>query len=422
MVTFDVTLNSQPFADVTVFIVSGNVAEGTVSVSSLTFTAANWSVAQQVSVIGENEFIDDGDQAYVIELQPAVSADRNYDALDVGDVALTNQDDDTAGITLTPTAGLTTDESGTSDSFSVVLTSQPLADVVIGLSSSNSGEGTLSTSSLTFTPGNWNIPQLVTVTGVNDLPSDGDIAYQAIASPASSSDPGYAGMLAGAVDITNLDVMDPVTGDPPVAEDNPPPPGPENDAGAPEMPPPWTPPPVGDGEDNQPTGESIDPDELVKAGSIDAGLNDYPGTLASSPASTEPVQRKILINPESEGGMLLRLLEIIHVEHTQSGMGTHSLAPAIKVEISRDEDFKVMILSQGAQLTAVTLSVGAVWWALRAGGLFTSLLTSLPAWRSFDVLPVLNDDEDEDDSVWEFGEPHEDDGQQNGKRPEELTQ
>jgi hypothetical protein len=82
----------------------------------------------------------------------------------------------------------------------------------------------------------------------------------------------------------------------------------------------------------------------------------------------------------------------------------------------------VDILSQGAQVTAVTLSVGAVWWALRAGGLFTSLLTSLPAWRSFDVLPVLNDAEGEDDATWDFGESHDDDGGQKDKRPEELTQ
>jgi hypothetical protein len=44
------------------------------------------------------------------------------------------------------------------------------------------------------------------------------------------------------------------------------------------------------------------------------------------------------------------------------------------------------------------LSVGAVWWATRAGGLLASLLATAPAWRTFDPLPIFGrtDDEEED--------------------------
>ena len=73
-----------------------------------------------------------------------------------------------AGITVTPTSGLTTTEAGGTATFTVVLTSRPVADVTIGLSSSDTTEGTVSPSSLTFTSANWNIPQTVTVTGVDD--------------------------------------------------------------------------------------------------------------------------------------------------------------------------------------------------------------------------------------------------------------
>jgi hypothetical protein len=427
MVTFDVTLNSQPFADVTVFIVSGNVAEGTVSVSSLTFTAANWSVAQQVSVIGENEFIDDGDQAYVIELQPALSADRNYDALDAGDVALTNQDNDTAGITMAPTTGLVTDESGASDTFSVVLTSQPLANVVIDLSSSNTDEGTLSASSLTFTSGNWNIPQLVTVTGVNDAPNDGDIAYQAIAAPAASADSNYNGLAAGAVDVTNLDVAEPVAVVPPVETAPPEPepqPLPEGEAGAPESPADEqidaTPATEGD-DPGQPLVETAGTGEFARTNPVEAALNNGLKTSAQLLVNNETPRREVLTHPETQGGILLRVLEILQVEHTLADGNSHSLGSAIKVEITQDDNFQVEILSQGAQITAVSLSVGAVWWALRAGGLFTSLLTSLPAWRSFDVLPVLSRDEDDDDASWNFGHEPEDDDKNDDTRMPELT-
>ncbi len=427
MVTFDVTLNSQPFADVTVFIVSGNVAEGTVSVSSLTFTAANWNVAQQVTVIGENDFIDDGDQAYVIELQPAVSADRNYDALDTGDVTLTNLDDDTAGITITPASGLVTDESGASDTFSVVLTSQPLADVVIDLNSSNMAEGTLSANSLTFTPGNWNIPQLVTVTGVNDLPNDGDIAYQAIAAPAASADSNYNGLASGAVDITNLDVADPVAVDPP-AEPVPSEPGPQplpdGEAGAPENPAekPVEAAPAAVGNDpGQALAETAGTGEFTRTNPVEAALNNGLKTSAPMLVNNETPRREVLTHPETQGGILLRVLEILQVEHTLADGNSHSLGSAIKVEITQDDNFQVEILSQGAQITAVSLSVGAVWWALRAGGLFTSLLTSLPAWRSFDMLPVLSRDEDDDDASWNFGDEPEEDGKKDDTRMTELA-
>jgi hypothetical protein len=35
-------------------------------------------------------------------------------------------------------------------------------------------------------------------------------------------------------------------------------------------------------------------------------------------------------------------------------------------------------------------------WLLRGGSLFTSLLVSLPAWSSFDPLPILDSDDDEE--------------------------
>ena len=54
-------------------------------------------------------------------------------------------------------------------------------------------------------------------------------------------------------------------------------------------------------------------------------------------------------------------------------------------------------------MSGVVLSVGAVWWATRAAGLLASALSSLPAWRNFDPLPVLGRDEfEEDDWVQEF--------------------
>ena len=77
-----------------------------------------------------------------------------------------------AAIRVTPKAGLVSSKQGDKTTFTVVLATNPTANVTIGISSSNPGEGLLGTGSpsvsLTFTPSNANVPQTVTVIGVND--------------------------------------------------------------------------------------------------------------------------------------------------------------------------------------------------------------------------------------------------------------
>ena len=64
----------------------------------------------------------------------ANSADLIYNGIDAADVAVTNTDNDAAGIIVTPTSGLTTTEAGGTATFTIVLASQPTADVTIALS------------------------------------------------------------------------------------------------------------------------------------------------------------------------------------------------------------------------------------------------------------------------------------------------
>ena len=89
--------------------------------------------------------------------------------------------------------------------FNVVLDTPPSADVTIGISSNDSTEGTTGVTSLTFTTASWDTPQTVTVTGVDDLDIDGDIAYNIITAAAAMRDPDYNGLDAHDVSVTNLD-------------------------------------------------------------------------------------------------------------------------------------------------------------------------------------------------------------------------
>jgi hypothetical protein len=85
------------------------------------------------------------------------------------------------------------------------LNSEPTANVTVGISSSDTTEGTVSASSLLFTPANWNVDQTVTVTGVDDTIYDGNIAYNAVVAASTSSDPLYSGINPADVALTNLD-------------------------------------------------------------------------------------------------------------------------------------------------------------------------------------------------------------------------
>ena len=121
-------------------------------------------------------------------------------------MAVTNTDNDSGRHHGQPDAGLTTTEAGGTATFTVVLNTQPTADVTIALSSSDTDRGDgRRRPSLTFTAGQLERPQTVTVTGVDDAVDDGNIAYTIVTAPATSADPVYNGLNAADVAVTNTD-------------------------------------------------------------------------------------------------------------------------------------------------------------------------------------------------------------------------
>ena len=184
---------------------ASDAGEGTVSPAALVFTALNWSVAQSVTVTGVNDALADGAQPYSIVIGHALSTDASYNGLDAADLAASNTDNDSAGITVTAAAGLTTTEAGGMVTFTVALNSEPTADVVVGLSSSDTSEGTVSPATLTFTAANWSMPQTVTITGVDDALDDGNQSFSIVIAAATSTDMGYAGINPADVMVSNTD-------------------------------------------------------------------------------------------------------------------------------------------------------------------------------------------------------------------------
>ncbi|MBK8170385.1 MAG: integrin [Sandaracinaceae bacterium] len=167
----------------------------------------NWSTPQTVTVTGVDDFVVDGNIAYTIVTDSTVSVAPAYSGIAVGDVSVTNNDDDVAGVTVTPTSGLVTTEEGGAATFTIVLTSQPTASVSISLSSSDSMEGTVSPAGVTFTTMDWSTPQTVTVTGVNDFVLDAYVAYTIVTGNAASADADYNARVISDVSVTNRNVI-----------------------------------------------------------------------------------------------------------------------------------------------------------------------------------------------------------------------
>ena len=109
------------------------------------------------------------------------------------------------GITVNSPEDINTTETGDTAEFTVVLDTQPLADVTIAISSSDETEGTVNTDSLTFTSENWDEPQTITITGVDDDEADGDIEYTIELAAAESEDNNYNGIDPDDLDIFNSD-------------------------------------------------------------------------------------------------------------------------------------------------------------------------------------------------------------------------
>ena len=130
--------------------------------------------------------------------------------MDLGDVITCTIINNDIGVNIDPTSGLLTSESGLpTATFNVVLDAPPTADVSLALSSSDLTEGTIDKSSLLFTVLNWDIPQTVTITGVDDFVVDGPQPYTIVTGPITSLDLEYAALdpinAIPDVEVTNAD-------------------------------------------------------------------------------------------------------------------------------------------------------------------------------------------------------------------------
>jgi hypothetical protein len=126
---------------------------------------------------------------------------------------------------------------------------------------------------------------------------------------------------------------------------------------------------------------SFDSAALISNGSNAIGLEAITNRIASEDGASASrslgygLHRGLAIDTEPETAQQIR--------QTVTGTGSPAL--------SFDQVFTP------TRVASASFSAGFIWWLTRGGGLLTSMLMGVPAWRHVDLLPVLARDFDEDD-------------------------
>lgn len=163
--TFTVKLEEAPSEDITVTLTSSN-ENVTVSPSTLTFTSSNYNATQTVTVntVEASDYIDWSANIIV----SSVGYNKATFTVNCKNISVNY------GNIITSLSSLTIIE-GKSGTFTVKLGSQPTQNQTVSLSSNNT-DVTLSPSTLTFAPSNYDTAQIVTVTIVEDSDGTNDSA------------------------------------------------------------------------------------------------------------------------------------------------------------------------------------------------------------------------------------------------------
>lgn len=189
---FTVQLAARPAGNVEVAVsIVGDEDVTNTSSGPLIFTSSNWDSPQALTIAAAQDADGSDGVATVTLSTPGLSS-----------VAISIKEiDDEPGVTVWESNGGTVVTEGfPADSYSVVLSSAPAASVTLTPSTASSAIQ-LSPAVLTFNSGNWNVPQTISVTAVNDAIAQGGARQAVISHTITSTDIIYDGM-----PITNVNV------------------------------------------------------------------------------------------------------------------------------------------------------------------------------------------------------------------------
>ncbi len=199
-----VRLATEPSGAVAVPIaIAGGQASTTPS--SVVFDSTNWQTAQSVQVLAVDDALIDGSTQATVSFGPAISGDLAYAGLSGPARTVVVQDDDVVGVVVASTVGSLCDVSGSATTLNLRLRSQPTANVTVPVSTSMTSAYDLSTTTVTFTPGDWNQdhPVVVTYDGAGIA---GDTNVNLVFGTITSTDPWYGASSFGPLPFAVCDV------------------------------------------------------------------------------------------------------------------------------------------------------------------------------------------------------------------------
>lgn len=207
-----VQLASQPSAAVTVSLAFDTqiTLDGTTTTPlAIVIQPADWNTPVTVDVLAVDDLVDEVAPHNSNITPSATSTDPLYNGAGViftpdSTITVTINDNDVATVTVTEASGTANDntitvvEGGAGSSFSVALNTEPTANVEVSMTFNDvqlrAGSPTPGASPQTviFTPVNWNVPQTVNVTAVDDVIFQ-NIGSANISLVVGSTDPFYVG-------------------------------------------------------------------------------------------------------------------------------------------------------------------------------------------------------------------------------------
>ncbi|NRA22733.1 MAG: hypothetical protein HRU05_19860, partial [Oceanospirillaceae bacterium] len=185
---FEVRLATQPAVGEIVTVALSEIVPTNVDAqllfgtSSLTFTHDNWDSLQSFTVSAKNDAAVENLYQANVSLT-TTSTMSTYANVDTIEVKLNVVDDDSGAVIVSATDGGTVVSANNSDNYSIKLSKQPTAPVIISLlndqqiiitSTITDPRFDSATNTVTFTASNWNVPIVLTVNANPDYQPDAD--------------------------------------------------------------------------------------------------------------------------------------------------------------------------------------------------------------------------------------------------------
>ena len=165
--------------------------------TTITVPAGDMSAMFEITIL--DDMVGEPDETIIIrwERSPGIEATPTSFTF-TGTIT----DNDETGVLVSKTALTVTEEDTTGDSYTVVLNTQPTADVTVTVAGHAGTDVTLTPDppTLAFTSMNWDTPQTVTVIAVNDADTTDDTVT--LTHSATSTDTNYDGITIAGVTVT----------------------------------------------------------------------------------------------------------------------------------------------------------------------------------------------------------------------------